>query len=76
MKKKTIDEAIEYHKEFAVDLRTRPEESAILMDAYRSMSRDEEQLAEWLTQLKTIKEAYESDYNIQDLIEVCVKFWG
>ena len=23
-----------------------------------------------------IKEAYESDYQIQDVIEVCVKLWG
>lgn len=40
------------------------------------MAVNDDNEAEWLTQLKEIKEAYESDYNIQDLIEVCVKFWG
>ena len=37
---------------------------------------EHEYLLEWLKQLKAIREAYESDYNIQDLIETCVEFWG
>lgn len=77
--KKSIEEAIKYHKEFSKDLQHRKEykaKSKIISEAYKTMAQDEEQLVEWLTQLKTIKEAYESDYQIQDLIEVCVKFWG
>lgn len=34
------------------------------------------QLAEWLTILKEIKDAYESEYQVQDVIEVCMKYWG
>ena len=31
---------------------------------------------ERMEQLKELKEAYESDYQIDDLIQVCVKLWG
>ena len=37
---------------------------------------EHEQLAEWLKELKELKEAYESDYQVDDLIQVCVKLWG
>ena len=75
--KKTINEAIAYHKEFAADLRQKTTaESEAISYAYKTMAEDEDQLAEWLTQLKEIKEAYEGDYQVQDIIELCVKFWG
>ena len=77
MKKKNLEEAIKYHKEFASELRVKSKDmSSLLAGAYGVMAQDEDQLVEWLTQLKEIKESYESDYNIQDLIETCVKFWG
>lgn len=86
----TIDEAIKHCKEKAEELRLEAEQVRDIGEVvsnpnqpYNESVRDclecaneHEQLAEWLTQLKEIKEAYESDYNIQDLIEVCVKFWG
>lgn len=78
---RNIDEAIALHKRWAEEEREEAAKEAkkgkpALSQVYEEMAVNDDNEAEWLTQLKEIKEAYESDYNIQDLIEVCVKFWG
>lgn len=86
----TLDEAIKHCKEKSEELNKQaksmelgfPDKTVIFntdSEEYHDClecAKEHEQLAEWLTQLKEIKEAYESDYQIQDLIETCVKFWG
>lgn len=77
----TLDEAIKHCKEKADELNKEVLNQANLCNARemaecQECAREHEQLAEWLTQLKELKEAYESDYQIQDVIETCVKFWG
>jgi hypothetical protein len=78
---RNIDESIAIHKKWAKEERSDAAKEAkkgnhFLSQVYEEMAVNDDNEAEWLTQLKEIKEAYESDYNIQDLIEVCVKFWG
>ena len=78
---RNLDEAIAIHKRWAEGERADAAKEAkkgfhALSQVYEEMAVNDDNEAEWLTQLKEIKEAYESDYNIQDLIEVCVKFWG
>ena len=78
---RNLDEAIAIHKRWAKGERADATKEAkkgchALSQVYEEMAVNDDNEAEWLTQLKEIKEAYESDYNIQDLIEVCVKFWG
>lgn len=75
----TLDEAINHWEEKAKELKRELE----IAEAYNLESegcynrfKEHEQLAEWLKELKEIREAYESDYQIQDVIEVCVKLWG
>lgn len=83
----TLDEAIKHCEERAEELR---ESAALWKDLADEKGLDlpsdyepclqcaeeHEQLAEWLTQLKRLKEAYEADYQIDDLIEVCLDIWG
>lgn len=78
---RNLDKAIALHKKWAKEEREEAAKEAKkgkldLSQVYKDMAVNDDIEAEWLTQLKEIKEAYESDYNIQDLIEVCVKFWG
>lgn len=75
----TLDEAIKHCDEKAKELREQPfKEKMDIEDIAdcETCAEEHEQLAEWLTQLKRLKEAYESDYQIDDLIEVCLDIWG
>lgn len=75
----TLQEAIDHCEEKAKELREQADKFVLCTgakaDCYKC-AEEHEQLGEWLTQLKEIKEAYESDYQIQDVIEVCCMFWG
>lgn len=74
----TIEEAIQHCKEIAENEKgfCNQEGYSSYMLQHAKCAAEHDQLAEWLTQLKDIKEAYESNYQVQDVIEVCVKLWG
>ena len=78
----TLDEAIKHCEEKANELKetakSYPNYEPYDKDHYACLkcAKEHEQLAEWLTQLKRLKEAYESGYQIDDLIEVCLDIWG
>ena len=78
----TLDEAIKHAEEKAKEQREKaklfsnnPFYSASAKGCEKC-AEEHEQLAEWLKQLKELKEAYESDYQVDDLIQVCVRLWG
>ena len=86
----TLEEAIIFHVEMAEDFREEAEHVREICEytsnhkrcynepvkAYRDCAKEHEQLAEWLSSLKELKDAYESNYQVQDVIEVCVRLWG
>ena len=71
----TLDEAIDYYDRKAEELKS-PFGYKVETVLRVQVAEEHKQLAEWLKQLKELKEAYESDYQIDDLIQVCVRLWG
>ena len=85
-----LNEAIAHAEEKAKELRTEAEQLRDIGEVISNpkqpynepvknclaCAEEHEQLAEWLKELKELKEAYESDYQVDDLIQVCVKLWG
>ncbi len=78
----TLDEAIKHSNDKAKELFCKADEDFYFDGNWNKRvdclecAKQHKQLAEWLTILKEIKEAYESEYQVQDVIEVCVKYWG
>lgn len=75
----TIEQAIKHCHEKVEEIRKANEEMPTdckLSEELCECADEHEQLAEWLTQLKRLKDAYESDYQVDDLIQVCLDIWG
>ena len=80
---KSLDETIKFYEKLKakdeVNLKCcekNPEKCAEYITIYKENIEFDDRMVTWLTQLKEIQEAYESDYQVQDVIEKCVEFWG
>lgn len=78
----TLDDAIKKHMKLAEEQKAKAklfENNPFYGSTADKLKEDAEenaQIAEWLIQLKELKEAYESDYRVDDMIQAAVSIWG